>query len=51
MCKDCHKTDENKGICTPDHFNELLLLSYGKCELCGKVTNCVDCVAYKYKKE
>jgi hypothetical protein len=50
MCKDCHKQDEQDGICTPDHFDWPFALSFGKCELCGKLTDCVDCQAYKYKE-
>lgn len=46
LCKDCHKHEEEQGICTPEHF-EWGLLSYGECESCGKVTDCVDCKAYK----
>jgi hypothetical protein len=48
MCKECHKTDEDKGICGPSHFDFDLNLSMGKCEICGKYGACVDCKAYKY---
>jgi hypothetical protein len=50
MCKECHKKDEEDGICSADHFEMTYALSFGKCELCGKLTDCVDCKAYKYIK-
>lgn len=51
MCKDCHKTEEKEGICTEDHFEWPYALSFEKCEICGKVADCVDCKAYKYAQE
>jgi hypothetical protein len=46
MCTECHQKDVDSGVCIENHF----FRSYGKCELCGKVTDCVDCKAYKYKE-
>ena len=46
LCKECHKHDEERGWCSPSHFNTAFL-SHGKCEVCGKVTDCVDCKMYK----
>jgi hypothetical protein len=51
MCKECHKDDEERGVCSPSHFESPFALSHGKCEICGKVADCVDCKAYKYIKE
>lgn len=41
MCLECHKEDEKKYHCS--HIS----VSRGKCELCDKVADCVDCRAYK----
>lgn len=50
MCKECHKKDEEKGICSPSHFDNAFSCSMGKCEICSKTAICVDCLAYKYAK-
>jgi hypothetical protein len=48
LCKECHKEDEEKYGCLFDlHWSK----SYGKCEICGKVTDCVDCKSYKGRRQ
>lgn len=41
MCEECHQEDQKKYDC----FHPFK--SYGKCEICDKVKECVDCKAYK----
>lgn len=50
MCKECHKDDEDRGVCSPSHFDNAYSCSMGKCEICQKTAICVDCKAYKYVK-
>lgn len=44
VCPTCH---EKPGWCD-NAFIEGLMLSRGKCEVCGEVANCLDCHGYKY---
>lgn len=43
LCTDCHKNEK----CSQLHF----MTSHGPCEYCKYVASCVDCTAYKYRKQ
>lgn len=45
LCKKCHEQDIKDG-CPDDHFSG----SYGKCEGCDKIRECVDCKFYKRRE-
>jgi hypothetical protein len=42
MCKNCHEADED--ICNRFHRT-----SRGICEVCGSITDCYECTAYKHR--
>lgn len=47
-CKSCHNKEfKNKEHKFDDHLMGPYGISYGRCEVCGKAKECVDCKEYK----
>lgn len=43
MCQPCNDEDD-----TCRQGQDHMVKSYGPCEMCGKIANCVDCKCYHY---